>query len=672
MVTHEPHPAIPGLEYQRDLGSGGFADVYLYHRQTPDRLVAIKVLRPTSISDKLIERFTAEANAMAALTHPHIAQVYAAGLTSDGRPYIEMAYYPNGTLDNQVRKSPLAVQDVLRIGVQLCSAIETAHQLNPPLLHRDIKPANVLIDEYNDPALTDFGIASRITDQDDHKDVRLSVYWAAPEVMFATAPVSTRSDIYSLGALLWHLLAGHPPFVIPGGDNQTNTTMLRTRDLPVPPTGFQDVPKALERLLTATMSKNPRFRPSSAAELARALQAIEQQEYGFARVTPFKIKTSSAGQPAVDTPPPASSPKVTTQPQPNQSFISPFVPNSAAPLIDPEAVATTPPAPLGQQWTQSLAGEFSVNANDATTHRPRPLTPYQAATPQPATSDWQEQPYAARPSAQPTDRPNARIITPSGPTFELPSPMPSDSTGLPGTMSQLSPNLQMMQTPAQPSQRSSKLWAIAALAVGLAVIMIAALVYLHPWSQSPTADPSTIHPPAVTVTRTVTPTPGLQIGSCLTVPPGDLMVGPPPDWQTMTADCSSSTASTRIVSINSDCETNKGCATFTSSGISYQIYALPVPGVCFPGYTAGDGAYGWAAEWSRCDNFKRDPAVDTAASKQQAAQDLKVSVADLKPATIRIETITHNENDCTATQWTWLNAWLDGKTYVLCTDRAQP
>jgi len=288
------HPDISGLQYQRDLGSGGFADVYLYRRQAPNRLVAIKVLRATNMDHELVERFTAEADMMAALTHPHIAQIYSSGITSDQHPYIEMAYYPNGSLQDQISKQPLTVPDTLRIGVQLCSAVQTAHQLNPPLLHRDIKPANVLIDEYNDPALTDFGIASRLTEQDN--DVSLSVYWAAPEIMFPDAPIDERSDIYSLGALLYHLLAGHAPFTIPGGDNRPDPTMDRTRDLPVPSLERPDVPTSLERLLALTMSKNPRFRPTSATDFARALQSIEQQQYGFAQVTPFKTRSTPTTQ----------------------------------------------------------------------------------------------------------------------------------------------------------------------------------------------------------------------------------------------------------------------------------------------------------------------------------------------------------------------------------------
>jgi len=294
-VNKAVHPEIPGLIFQKDLGSGGFADVYLYRRLSPDRLVAVKVLRTTDMSDRLVKRFTAEADAMAALNHPHIAQVFSAGITTDGRPYIEMAYYPYGSLEDKVRQAPFSVPDVLRIGVQLCSAIETAHRLHPPLLHRDIKPANVLIDEYGDPVLTDFGIASRMNETNE-EDASLSVFWAPPEAMFSTSPIDRRSDVYSLGALLWHLLVGRAPYVIPGGDNRPAPTMIRTRDLPIPSTGRPEVPASLERLLNQTMSKDPRLRPATAADLARALNAIEQNEFGFGRVTPFKVKMDPASQ----------------------------------------------------------------------------------------------------------------------------------------------------------------------------------------------------------------------------------------------------------------------------------------------------------------------------------------------------------------------------------------
>jgi len=343
------HPQIPGLVYQKDLGTGGFADVYLYQRQSPERPVAVKVLRTTDMSDRLTRRFTDEANAMAALDNPYIAKVYSAGMTNDGRPYIEMAYYPNGSLDDRVRQAPLPVPDVLRIGVQLCSAVEAAHRLNPPLLHRDIKPANVMVDAYGDPMLTDFGIASRMNNQRD-EDASLSVYWASPEAMFSTSPVDNRSDVYSLGAMLWHLLVGRPPYMLPGGDNRPSAVMIRTRDLPVPSTGRPDVPASLERLLASTMAKDPRVRPATAADLARSLNAIEQRELNFGQVTPFKVKANEPARSSATTmrsPAAAPRPEDRTRRQAAPQVIPAQSPSAATAMGDPGTlVRPNPLAPV--------------------------------------------------------------------------------------------------------------------------------------------------------------------------------------------------------------------------------------------------------------------------------------------------------------------------------------
>ena len=286
-TTQQQPPQIPGLVYRGFLGSGGFADVYLYESTSPKRNVAVKVLHEKAVGAGM-DRFVAEANTMAALEHPYIVRVYSSGVTIDGRPYIEMAYYPEQTLAQAVKKGPLPVPEVLRIGVQLASAIEAAHSVG--MLHRDIKPANVLMDKFGDPALTDFGIASALHEADD-AEASVSVPWAPPEAMFSTATLDRRCDIYSLAATLWNLLTGHSPFEIPGGDNKPKTMMLRVRDLPVPMTGRGDVPQSLELLLKQAMSKEPRLRPATAESFARSLNAIEEELH--LRPTPFKVARTS-------------------------------------------------------------------------------------------------------------------------------------------------------------------------------------------------------------------------------------------------------------------------------------------------------------------------------------------------------------------------------------------
>ena len=273
-MTERPAPTIAGLSYVRKLGAGGYADVYLYQQALPARRVAVKVLRDSDLARGVAQRFRSEANAMALLEHPHIVPVYATGSTSEGRPYLVMMYYPRANLAERVKHERLGVAEALRIGIQLASAVETAHRAG--LLHRDIKPANVLTSQYGTPGLTDFGIAAEVSEAESD-DTGVSVPWSPPEVLYVTQPASTRSDVYSLAATVWHLLVGRSPFEVPGGDNSHYALMKRIRDQPVPDTGRPDVPASLERLLKAGMAKDPGLRPASAMDFARSLQVIEQE-----------------------------------------------------------------------------------------------------------------------------------------------------------------------------------------------------------------------------------------------------------------------------------------------------------------------------------------------------------------------------------------------------------
>ena len=209
-------PDLPGYRFIRHLGAGGNAQVYLYEQDLPHREVAVKVLNESALSEAARRRFTAEANVTAGLAHRHIVQVFDAKVTDDGRPYIVMPYYPQPNLSVRARRAHFSVAEVLRVGIQIGSAVETSHRHG--VLHRDIKPQNILTDSYGELALTDFGIATT-TGGDGPEG--LSVPWSPPEILYGTAPGDQRSDVYSLGATLWHLLVGRSPFEQPGGDNGT-------------------------------------------------------------------------------------------------------------------------------------------------------------------------------------------------------------------------------------------------------------------------------------------------------------------------------------------------------------------------------------------------------------------------------------------------------------------
>lgn len=269
-------PVIPGFTFVEHLGSGGFADVFLYEQQWPRQRVAIKVVRPdVPLTDREKALFTAEANAMARLAdHPYIVSVITAGVTQgDERPYLVMRYCPPPDLGVRVRSNPMPVMDAVSTGIKLASAIETAHTSG--ILHRDVKPSNVLVTTYQEPALTDFGIAGHIADVEGDNDVRISYPWSPPELLDGTSNGSVASDVYALGATIWHLLVGRSPFSIPSGDNSTRALSARILHAAPPATQRHDVPPALDSLLQQCLSKRPEHRPASALELARALQRIE-------------------------------------------------------------------------------------------------------------------------------------------------------------------------------------------------------------------------------------------------------------------------------------------------------------------------------------------------------------------------------------------------------------
>ncbi|GGD90031.1 serine/threonine-protein kinase [Microbacterium murale] len=267
-----PPPELPGFTYVEPLGTGGFADVFVYEQQMPRRKVAVKVLLADRISSSAAQEFTDEANVMAMLsTHPAIVTIYHAGVAVDGRPYLVMEYCPRPNLQVRARREPFSVAEALRVGIQVAGAVETAHRAG--VLHRDIKPANILVTEYNRPALTDFGIASKtgaVTEA-----TGMSIPWSPPE-FFADPPQSgPRSDVFALGATLYTLLAGRSPFERPGERNSGADLIERIERAPLQPLTRPDSPASLQRAIERAMSKNPDARYPSAVAFARALQKVQ-------------------------------------------------------------------------------------------------------------------------------------------------------------------------------------------------------------------------------------------------------------------------------------------------------------------------------------------------------------------------------------------------------------
>ena len=293
-------PQIPGLESVKLLGTGGFSDVFLYDQKLPRRKVAVKVLLTDGLGNAAREAFVDEANLMAQLSaHPYIVTIFHADITPDDRPYFVMEYCSGPSLAEQYKKQPFGVPDALRTGVRLSSAIATAHAAG--ILHRDIKPANVLTNDFGWPALTDFGISSAVEDElpvhtttlaelqeapgsTQSQSVGMSVPWSPPE-MFEEAPhPDVRSDIFSLAATIYTLLAGRTPFEIQGRSNGTLDLIGRIERGAITPLGRDDVPRSFVAVLQKGMSTDRADRYATAVDFARALQRIEL-ELGFAPTT---------------------------------------------------------------------------------------------------------------------------------------------------------------------------------------------------------------------------------------------------------------------------------------------------------------------------------------------------------------------------------------------------
>ncbi|MBN1936085.1 MAG: BMP family ABC transporter substrate-binding protein [Anaerolineae bacterium] len=318
------------------LGRGGMAEVYKAYQPGLDRYVAIKLMHGYLAEDPdFVGRFQREAKAIAALHHPHIVQVHDFDIESDVY-YMVQEYVEGGTLKARLQearstKQPITIQETVRILSAICDAVDYAHQQGR--VHRDIKPDNIMFDARDRPVLTDFGIASIVGGT---RFTATGAMVGTPAYMSPEQgkgyPGDERSDVYSLGVVLYEMVTGRIPF---DADTPFAVVLKHVNEpLPMPRTLNPDVPYSIERVILKALAKDPADRYQRASDLSHALQDMLEEETSPAWETPPIIEQAMQAV----TPPPSIQ-------KPGTEIALPVEPPIAA--IPPDAMTPPPVEAVG-------------------------------------------------------------------------------------------------------------------------------------------------------------------------------------------------------------------------------------------------------------------------------------------------------------------------------------
>lgn len=257
------------------IGDGGMAIVYKAKDRLLKRFIAVKILKPEFVQDiKFVENFRKESHAAASLSHPNIVSIYDVGQEGNIN-YIVMELVSGKTLNELIKEeAPMDYRKAADIAKQVASGLSAAHKKG--IVHRDVKPHNILMTEDGIAKITDFGIAKAVTNTtivDSGKDnVMGSVHYFSPE-QAKGANVDEKSDIYSLGIVLYEMLTGKVPF---DGDNPVTIALMQINEPVTPPSVFNhNVPPGLERIVMKAVEKQPKNRFDSADEMIDALDKME-------------------------------------------------------------------------------------------------------------------------------------------------------------------------------------------------------------------------------------------------------------------------------------------------------------------------------------------------------------------------------------------------------------
>jgi len=279
--SDEPPPEIDGYRIEYELGRGGMGVVYRAVQTKLDRTVAIKMVLAGHAQGPDRARFMNEAAAVARFHHPNIVQIYEVGEV-ESRPFFSLEYVDGGNLEDKLEKGPMAWREAAKMMSVVADAIHAAHETG--IVHRDLKPANVLLTPDGTPKVTDFGIAKRldaIKQTQTGQILGTPCYMAPEQALGRNDLVGPATDVYALGAMLYDMLTGRPPFE---ADTTLDTLMQAVVREPVPPRDLQpSIPRDLDIICLKCLEKKPHRRYPSAQDLVEDLECLLKGEPIHAR-----------------------------------------------------------------------------------------------------------------------------------------------------------------------------------------------------------------------------------------------------------------------------------------------------------------------------------------------------------------------------------------------------
>ncbi len=272
-----PALSFPGYVLLEEISSGGMGVVFRARQPALDRQVALKMILPDKSKPRLLERFRVESTVIARLQHPHVIQIIDFGEV-DGQPYFTMELMAGGDLAQRLHDHPMDEAEAAELLAVLADAVHYSHEMG--VLHRDIKPSNVLFTREDIPKIGDFGLAKLLTSEsrieETHEDAVLGTpaYMAPEQARGRQDQVGRATDVYGLGALLYHALTGVPPFQ---GDNKLETLAKVSQDPVAPPSALRPkLCRELEAICLKCLQKQPAARYPDAHSLAEDLRSWRQ------------------------------------------------------------------------------------------------------------------------------------------------------------------------------------------------------------------------------------------------------------------------------------------------------------------------------------------------------------------------------------------------------------